>query len=125
MGQWHSGWRCGRYLRYAQGIQAMRGEGKGGTHGGTKRVRRHISGQPWSKSFRETGGRNRTRGTHSRVWKKTEVSDEWDFGDSGMNTGNAQVDGETRASVGMDEITGLLLGVVGENDGGRSEDGVK
>ena len=40
------GWICGLYLRYAQGIWDMRGEGAGGTHGGTKRIMRHISGKP-------------------------------------------------------------------------------
>ena len=80
-------------MRYTQGRRAIRGEVAGGTHGGEKRCRRHILGQPWSKYHGKLGGINGVRVKHSRVRGGGSGAGKWVIRYSGMETGNTQVDG--------------------------------
>ena len=43
------------------------GRGVGRTHGGVRRLRKHISGQPWSISHRTPRGENGVREKYRRV----------------------------------------------------------
>ena len=79
----------------------MRGEIKGGTHGGARRRRRHISGQPWKKSCGMPRGVDRARETHS--WDQggeTGAKGKRESGDAGMDTGDGKVLGVPHAEDG-------------------------
>ena len=71
----------------------MSGEGTGGTHGGAKRRRRHISGQPWSKYWGKQVGGEGVRVTDSRGRVEIVGAGKWGFGYDGTETGDTQVGG--------------------------------